>query len=600
MPGSKVQRKKIRVGNIPYLSTRPYKLLQELDFVSYSEHSSRETARRLHENELDVALIPASEFAVHGGYVGLDHGLACAERSESLLLCSKRPIEKLDTIYLYDDASSSAVLLRLLLREDFRITPRLVRVGRDFTLDALGENEAMLLLQDEPPAAIAKMAVVEDLVSAWDRLTGKPFVFLVWAIRPGVLSLKQHQAMHETFHRCVAAGAELIHSEAEAFGVSKAACRKFLSPQYSYYLDDNALAGLNSFCEKAASYKLLPKAHYQSATFTLLNRRTIHAVKERELSEVLNSLVSGQRLGVRDGMRIAEGASLADLGMAADLARQRLFPERVVSQVCMVQGRTMQDRGALRASIAKGIGGGAQRILLVPHATELFDLEFFENLIHTLRSEFHVPFDAFTIPQILTLARNTKKAVQEVVSRLVTAGLDGVSGAGGGLLIDRVLRRRGQRFTAADWLDAMKWVHRFGATSTCCLTLGPQETWEERLIHLQKLRALQDENPGFRSFHIDFANEWAEALPPPELKIRATMIARVFLDNIMSIQEDSFSASDVPGVLSLCFGANEVRVDVSAGESHAQTLHDTIRTLRELGMEFSDEAVLGKNNEEVH
>lgn len=596
----KARSKKIRIGNCSYLGTRPYELLKQLDFVTYVEDSPPETARRLHENEIDVGLIPASEFAVHGGYVGLDHGLACAETADSLYLCARGKIDQLETIYLYDGSSSSAVLLRLLLREEWHSTPRLVRVPDGLNLDKLRDNEGMLVLKDEMPENLSRMPVVEDLVCAWDRLTSKPFVFLVWAVRPGVLTLKQHQALHEMFHRCVAAGGPLIESAAEASGLAKEATKKYSSPTYAYYLDDNALAGLNSFYEKAAHYRILPETHYQSATFTLMNRRTIRAVKERELTTVLESIVSGDRLGVHDGVRLAEFGSFTDLGLAADLARSKLVPERTVSQVCLIEEKNVRDTSQIEKNITAALSQGAQQILLLPRSEDLVDVGFFENLIHTLRLKFPVWLEAFTIPQLLQLSRNTRRPVQEVVSRLVTAGLDGVSGFGGGMLIDRSLKKRGERFTAAEWLDAMKWVHRFGAKSWCSLLLSPSESWEERLVHLHKIRALQDENPGFRFFHVETSAQWPETPRAAELRMRALMISRLFLDNVSSVQESELSLTELPGILSLSLGANEVRIDLSRERENAARSLQTLRMLRDFGMDIGEHSTKEATDNEVH
>ncbi len=596
---SKTKTRRIRIGNLAYLGTKPYQLLRELDFAAYSELGVTENVRRMHEGELDVALIPASEFAAHGGYVGLDYGLACSERSDSLLLCSKNRLEQLDTIYMYDGAGTSAVLLRLLLREEWKVSPRLVRVGADFDPAHLRDSEGMLVLKDEIPADVAKMPVIEDLVSAWDRLTGKPFVFLIWAVRPGALNLKQHQALQEMLRRCVEASAELIRADAGDFDVTQRSAMKFSTERYSFYLDDNALAGLNSFYDKAASSKLLPQTRYHSASFTLLNRRAIRGVKEEELGEVLGRVVSGGRLSIRDGIRLAERASVADLGLAADSARGRVFPERRVAHVSFIGGKTLHNLSELDASIEKGLKRGAQQILLLPHQSDLFDVHFYERVVHHIRSKFPVSLEGFTVPQLLTLSRNSKVPVSEIVSRLVTAGLKGISGIGGGMLLDKALRRRGQRFSAAEWLDVMRWVHRFGAQSSCCLTLSADDSWEDRFLHLHRLRAIQDENPGFTVFHLDYAPEWNGGGPSVELRMRALMLSRLFLDNIPSIQENDFLPAEVSGVLTLCLGANEVRVDVSDATNRWQETLRTLQSLQSLGMDFAEHSTNAESGE-VH
>ena len=68
------QTNMLRASGIPQLAGVPYKLLAGLDFVSYEESSPTENARKLNEREVDLALIPAVDYALHGGYVGLEFG----------------------------------------------------------------------------------------------------------------------------------------------------------------------------------------------------------------------------------------------------------------------------------------------------------------------------------------------------------------------------------------------------------------------------------------------------------------------------------------------------------------------------------------------
>ena len=84
----------------------------------------------------------------------------------------------------------------------------------------------------------------------------------------------------------------------------------------------------------------------------------------------------------------------------------------------------------------------------------------------------------------------------------MAAGLDSIPGGGAEILVDRVrkLCTATARRPSDEWLDVMRHAHRAGLRTTATMMYGTVETDEERLEHLLRLRALQDETGGFTAF----------------------------------------------------------------------------------------------------
>ena len=112
------------------------------------------------------------------------------------------------------------------------------------------------------------------------------------------------------------------------------------------------------------------------------------------------------------------------------------------------------------------------------------------------RPDIHVK--AFTMIELMQIARRAKRPLPEVLPELIEAGLGSCPGGGAEIFADRVqaegyhLKNTGQQ-----WLDTARQVHEAGLRTNCTMLHGHIETLEERVDHLTRLRALQDETGGF-------------------------------------------------------------------------------------------------------
>jgi chorismate dehydratase len=100
---------------------------------------------------------------------------------------------------------------------------------------------------------------VVDLAEAWRELTGLPFVFALWVVRPGV----ELEELPERLAQCRAAGLahadELARTHGPGLGLDFATCYDYLTRVLSYDLGEPEIAGLRRFAEMAARLGLAPE-----------------------------------------------------------------------------------------------------------------------------------------------------------------------------------------------------------------------------------------------------------------------------------------------------------------------------------------------------
>jgi cyclic dehypoxanthinyl futalosine synthase len=240
--------------------------------------------------------------------------------------------------------------------------------------------------------------------------------------------------------------------------------------------------------------------------------------------------------------------------------------------------------------------GGVQLLLQGGHNPDL-PLTWYEDLFRAVKERYPTfKLHALSPPEVIHLARLSQLPVAAIIDRLIAAGLDSIPGGGAEILVDRVrkLLHCYGKATSDEWLDVMRSAHRAGLRTTATMMYGTVETDEERIEHLLRLRALQDETGGFTAFiawsyqpeHTTLAGE--EATGVDYLRTLAT--ARIVLDNFDNLQASWVTQGGKVGQLSLAFGANDMgsvmieeNVVRAAGASYCMDEVEIVRNIENAG-----------------
>ena len=608
---------RLRVAAVGYLNARP--LYEGLDREPASHRvrldcaTPSEVARRVAEDEADIALMPVAAAATIGD-LRLVRGCAIGTRGpvRSVVLIGERPIEELGELAVDLSSRTSVVLARLILRARTRgREPRLVGMGPREAIAHVGEGRGALVIGDPALAIEGRFPHTLDLGLAWRELTGLPFVFAAWCGRPGALSADDERLLE----RAKAAGLErrslIAADHAGRTGLPAASLEAYLDEAIRYELGDLERRGLERFYEDAAAAGLLPAARVR---FYDEDRRAPAA--PASLDGLLSRAAEGQRLSAAEGLRLGAEASLFDLGLAADAVRQRRHPEGVVTyivdrnvnytNVCTTNCRFcafyrplghpeawVLSREQLGQKLQEVKDAGGVQILLQGGLHPELRIGWYEDLFRWMKRTYGLGLHALSPEEILHIARLEGLPVRVVLERLRAAGLDSVPGGGAEILVDRVRRVIAKaKCTSEDWLGVMRVAHHMGLRSSATMMYGTVDTATDRVNHLVKLRELQDETGGFTAFFCwDFQHERGTKIEPGEngtvLYLRQQALARVMLDNIDHVGASWVTQGPEVGQVALRFGADdfgsvmfEENVVSSAGTTfcmNADTMESRIR-----------------------
>jgi len=240
--------------------------------------------------------------------------------------------------------------------------------------------------------------------------------------------------------------------------------------------------------------------------------------------------------------------------------------------------------------------GGGQLLLQGGHNPDL-PLEWYEDLFRAVKQRYPAfRLHALSPPEVIHLTRMTRLSVSDVLDRLMTAGLDSIPGGGAEILVDRVRKILNcyGKATADEWLGVMREAHRKGLRTTATMMYGHVETVEDRIEHLMRLRAMQDETGGFTAFiawsyqpeHTELGG--AEATGIDYLRMLA--LARIVLDNFASLQASWVTQGGKVGQLSLAYGSNDMgsvmieeNVVRAAGASYCMDEVEIVRNIENAG-----------------
>ncbi len=176
--------RKIRAGAVNYLNTKPliwgFEQGMMGDRVALTIDYPARVAQRLINGELDIGLVPVAVMQqLPSCHLVSDYGIACDGAVASVCLFSEVPLEQITALYLDYQSMTSVALLKILLKEHWKIRPLLLGAGAGYE-QQIGGTTAGLVIGDRALQLLGKFPCVYDLGQAWKEMTGKPFVFAAW------------------------------------------------------------------------------------------------------------------------------------------------------------------------------------------------------------------------------------------------------------------------------------------------------------------------------------------------------------------------------------------------------------------------------------
>ena len=289
----------------------------------------------------------------------------------------------------------------------------------------------------------------------------------------------------------------------------------------------------------------------------------IHAAGLAGIDEKLRA---GERLTLDDGVTLFTSPDLLALGSLANREREKRHAARTyfnynlrieATNVCVASCLFCSfarlrpgDPGAYTMSLEQAWDKLRRRqdqplteLHIVNGLHPDLPFSYYTDLLRgfkRIRPAIHLK--CFTAVEIAFFADIYGMSDEQVLKALMEAGLDSLPGGGAEIFAERVRRKICHDKCGTDrYLDIHRIAHRLGMRSNVTMLYGHIETLDERVDHMMRARALQDETGGFQAFiplafHPD--NNQMRKLPAPSATdtLRVHAVARLMLDNIPHIK----------------------------------------------------------------
>ena len=261
-----MNRDRLRIGVVSYLNSKP--LLADLaellpDAELRLDYPSR-LADELAAGRLDIALIPSIEFFRGEGYqIVSDACVTSRGPVLSVKLYSRVEPGAIQSLALDTGSRTSAALARIILHERYGVQPQLEPLAFGQTTADTKAN-AVLLIGDRamfPPEE--HFAVTWDLGAEWFEWTGLPFVFALWAARPGLDTSTVETALAAARDRGERSLHAIARREAPLLELPLATTIQYLTENLHYRLGSAERSGLRWFHELAVRNGLVPGNHFE-------------------------------------------------------------------------------------------------------------------------------------------------------------------------------------------------------------------------------------------------------------------------------------------------------------------------------------------------
>lgn len=185
-------------------------------------------------------------------------------------------------------------------------------------------------------------------------------------------------------------------------------------------------------------------------------------------------------------------------------------------------------------------------------------LHYYCDLFRAVRDRYgdRVEFYALTIAELMYLADRANLSYAQTARQLREAGVYWITGGGSEILTEDFRKRHAKfKYTVAQYFEAQRAVVEAGLKTTATMVIGFDESFEERLEHLERTRTFQDETGGLFSFLCWTYKPYGTALGGREVSpgeyYRHLALARIYLDNIkhfrtsvLTLNDDAFRALD--------------------------------------------------------
>jgi dehypoxanthine futalosine cyclase len=212
---------------------------------------------------------------------------------------------------------------------------------------------------------------------------------------------------------------------------------------------------------------------------------------------------------------------------------------------------------------------GIKQLLIQGGVNSELPLDYYITLFNTLHEKFpDLGIHGLSTSELSFISKKEKISIPELLTRLRSAGLETIPGAGAEIFSDevrKILRR--PVGSGREWLSIMEEAHKLGIRTSATMMFGHVEESRHKAEHLLSLLDLQKKYHGFMSFtpwNFEPGNTQLEKenlvkyRAGGEEVLRNIAIARIVFNKHLPIIQSSWLTNGVQmGQMAIMYGAND-------------------------------------------
>jgi len=207
---------------------------------------------------------------------------------------------------------------------------------------------------------------------------------------------------------------------------------------------------------------------------------------------------------------------------------------------------------------------GGSQVMLQGGLHPDYTLQTYVSMVRSIKERYpDIRLHSFSPAELVHIAAKEGLRLDATLARLKDSGLESMPGASD-LLVDRIRQVVSPKKLSKDqWCEVMDCLARHGMPSSATMTYGLGETLEERIAHLEVIRAVQDRTGIIRAFipwSFSPACTRLEHLPQAGGidYLKTVAVGRIFLDNVTYIQAGWLTEGLKLAQIALACGANDM------------------------------------------
>lgn len=229
-----------RIGLVNFLNSYPFRYGLENNQIDFTTAVPSAVAQGLSVDSLDIGLVPLAAFQDNPDWQRISNlGIASSKKVKTVMLFANKPLNDIVFVRSDSDSMTSNRLCHVVFNSFLK---------REIVWNHTEKVDAVMKIGDKAFFADTQFPLVYDLAEIWQKNTGLPFVFAVWAANK-VLDA----TFLKSFNVALQYGIDNIDASVEKFeeliAIQKPEAIDYLKKNIRYELDENCVQSMLLFKE---------------------------------------------------------------------------------------------------------------------------------------------------------------------------------------------------------------------------------------------------------------------------------------------------------------------------------------------------------------